>query len=154
MARSRTSHLFNTFIMQRLLFVFVLFMHFIQINEAQVVRRFHQSFDVEELTQLVVHAEGDVKINTWAGNTILVEVLIVTNIGTAAVVNLLQKEGRYELVLESAGDKTAIAHKLHHRQNIKVKGVDMDEAITYTISVPDSFTAEDVQTMRAFTRKL
>jgi hypothetical protein len=123
-----------------------------QIISAQVIRRFHQNFEVDSLSSIQIEVEGDVTINTWAGNTVLVEIYITSQNGSAAVLNLLQKEGRYDLEMLNSSLDGTVVQKMKHRQNIKVKGIDMDETIKYTISVPDNFAAEDLQTMRSFRR--
>jgi hypothetical protein len=119
---------------------------------SQTVKRFHQNFEVEEISAIQIAAEGDVTINTWAGNSVLVEIYITTSVGTPAVINLLQKDGRYDLLLEKSATNAMVVNKVKHRQLIKVKGIDMDETIKYTISVPDSFASENLETMRSFKR--
>ena len=123
---------------------------FVMSAQSQTVRRFHQNFDVEEIESIDIQVKGNVQVNTWAGNTILVEVNITTANGSAAVLNMLQKEGRYDLDLKKNGLSGQVENKMTHQQNIKVKGVEMDETIEYTISIPDSFRAENVEVMRNF----
>jgi hypothetical protein len=138
--------------MKRLIFFFALLLGFVSQAYSQTIRRFHQSFEIEDLTAIQVAAEGDVTINTWAGNTILVEIYITTSVGTPALINLLQKDGRYDLLLEKSATNAVVVNKMKHRQLIKVKGIDMDETIKYTISIPDSFAIQDLETMRSFKR--
>jgi hypothetical protein len=138
--------------MKRLIFFFALLLGLVLQAYGQTIRRFHQSFEIEDLTAIQVAAEGDVTINTWAGNTILVEIYITTSVGTPALINLLQKDGRYDLLLEKSVTNAVVVNKMKHRQLIKVKGIDMDETIKYTISIPDSFAIQDLETMRSFKR--
>jgi hypothetical protein len=138
--------------MIRLILLCALFFWSNQIISAQVIRRFHQNFEVDSLSSIHIEVEGDVTINTWAGNTVLIEIYITSQNGSAAVLNLLQKEGRYDLEILKSSLDGAVVKKMKHKQNIKIRGIDMDETIKYTISIPDSFAAEDLQTMRSFTR--
>ncbi len=136
--------------MIRLLFLF-LFVGLTSANvSAQAIKRFHQTFSVDSLQKIEIQVEGDVSVNTWAGNTLLVEIYVNSQNGSNAVLNLLQKEGRYDLELQNTFGDGVVVTKMKHRQHIKVKGIDMDETIKYTITVPDRFAAEDVQTLRIF----
>lgn len=118
----------------------------------QTIRRFHQNFEIDEIKTLQLAVDGDVTVNTWSGNTILVEIYIETKVGSPAVINLLQKDGRYDLDIQKSVTASVVVNKVKHRKSIKVKGLDMDETIKYTISVPDSFSAQDQETLRAFVR--
>jgi hypothetical protein len=108
-------------------------------TQAQAVRRYHQTLSVTDATSLTVEAQGQVELTTWAGSDVLVEITVTTAGGSVAVLNHLQKEGRYDLAIVQVNGKATIVNKMAKRQAIKVKGADMDEHIKYTISVPEQY---------------
>jgi hypothetical protein len=124
--------------MIRFFYFFVLFLSFITLGQSQSVRRFHQNFDVQEATTLQITAPGKVEIVKWAGNEILVEVVISSANGSLAILNYLQKEGRYDLKLIVENGKAQLVGKSAKKQPVKAKGADMDEQVTYMISVPEN----------------
>jgi hypothetical protein len=134
--------------MKRFLFFALVICACVTNSSAQVIKRYHQNFSVDSLSSLRLEVEGDVAVNTWAGNTLLVEISVNSANGSNSVLNFLQKEGRYDLELQTTVVDGVLRQKAGQRQGFKIKGVDLEEIIKYTISVPDSFIAEDLQTFR------
>ncbi len=113
---------------------------FVTNAQAQSVRRFHQSIEVPEQQALTLAplSDAEVEVVQWEGSDILIEITVRSNTGSAAVLNHLQKEGRYDLVISTESGKPWLARKQVKRQVVKAKGVDMDEKVLYKISVPTS----------------
>jgi hypothetical protein len=136
--------------MTRYLILVLLFGLITNRAESQTIKRYHQSFEVEDITAINIDAVGDVTVNTWAGNTVLVEVYVSSENGSTAVMKHLQAEGRYDLKWNQIGKAISISNKMQNKQTVKIKGVEMVETIKYIISIPDTYTPQDVATMRSF----
>lgn len=129
-----------------------LFFCFITVASSQAVQRYHQSFEVDQVNAIDIQLEGNVQVETWAGNTVLVEVYVTTANGSSAILTHLQKQGRFDLQFIADGNKALLSKKDVIRQPIKTKGVELDETVKYLISIPDSFRTDNTELMRNFTK--
>lgn len=137
--------------MTRLLITFALFLCVVSAAQSQAVRRFHQDFNLDQASAILFDVDGEIEVVTWPGSNILVEAHISTDNGSTAILNFLQKEGRFDLAIENNNGVVTVVSKLKNHQPIKVKGVDMQEKRKYLISVPDSFM-HNSGTDKAFTK--
>jgi hypothetical protein len=121
--------------------------------QAQAVRRYHQSLSLTDASALQIDAQdAQVDVIKWAGSDILVEVTVSTNSGSTAILNHLQKEGRYDLIVTLEAGVAKVGRKQAKRQSIKAKGTEMDEIVHYKISVPESFTIQGGSDSNGFTK--
>jgi hypothetical protein len=119
------------------LLVFTLFLH--AATQAQAVRRYHQQLELSDASAVRVDAQAaEVEMKEWAGSEILVEVFVTTKSGSTTILNHLQQEGRYDLIVTVESGVAVVKNKMLKRQTIKVKGAEMDEQIWYVISVPEN----------------
>jgi formamidopyrimidine-DNA glycosylase len=127
--------------MIRFFISFALFLSFITVSNAQAVRRYHQSLAIADASAIQIEANGnEVDVIKWAGNDILIEITVTTKLGSTTILNHLQKEGRYDLAAKVENGTAIVLNSNTKRQNIKVKGAEMDEHIKYQISVPENAT--------------
>ena len=138
--------------MSRFFISFVLFLTFVVVGNAQAVRRFHQNLSLSEATSLQIDAQGEVEVVKWAGSDILVEVTVSSENGSVAILNHLQTQGRFDLLLNVEGSSAKLVNKLTNRQAIKVKGVEMDEHVKYTISIPENFDGRGLMEDHAYSK--
>jgi hypothetical protein len=130
--------------MNRISIFIVLFLSTFGAANAQATRNYEQNFQVATTTTnlQIVPDSADIEVVKYAGTDILVSVTIITTLGTTQILNHLQREGRYDLVVEVNGNTAVIMNKLAKRQTIKTKGVPLDEQIRYVISIPENFTTQ------------
>ncbi len=127
--------------MLRILFILAVFCSLHTAVQAQAVRRYHQNLLLTDATSLQLDVQdAQVEIIKWAGSDVLVETKVSITSGSAAILNHLQKEGRYDLMVSVQDGTAQLVRKQAKRQPIKAKGLDMDEAVHYTISVPENLT--------------
>jgi hypothetical protein len=139
--------------MLRSIFSLVLFLSCIMVGQSQAVRRYHQSLSLSEsATSLQIEAQGNVEVVNWSGSDILIEITVTTEAGSTAILNHLQKEGRYDLALNTDNTQAILVNKLTKRQPIKAKGADMDEHIKYHISIPEHISAANANINSAFSK--
>jgi hypothetical protein len=130
--------------MARIFILFALLLTFMHAANAQAVRQYQQSLPVAATTTaLQIVPEGaDITVVKYSGTDILVDVTITTTLGTTQILNHLQREGRYDLLVQVEGNTAIIMNKLAKRQTIKTKGVALDEQIKYVISIPENFSTQ------------
>jgi hypothetical protein len=127
--------------MTRFFFFIALSCSFITTSSAQAVRRYHQYLAITDATSIHINATAaQVEVVEWAGSEILIEVTVSSKSGSTAILNHLQKEGRYDLIVTVENGTATVLNKLAKRQTIKAKGAEMDEQVTYKISVPENYT--------------
>jgi ABC-type molybdate transport system substrate-binding protein len=139
--------------MTRFTILIALLCSFYTVTNAQSVRRFHQSLSLAEASSLQIDTQNAAtEVTKWSGSEILVEVTVTTNSGSTAILNHLQKEGRYDLAVTIDAGVAKVVRKQGTRQAIKVKGAEMDELVQYKISVPENFTIQGDSDINAFTK--
>jgi hypothetical protein len=127
--------------MTRFFFFIALSCSFITASSAQAVRRYHQNLALTDATSIHINAtSAQVEVVEWAGSEILIEVTVSSKSGSTAILNHLQKEGRYDLIVTVENGTAMVLNKLAKRQTIKAKGAEMDEQVSYKILVPENYT--------------
>lgn len=139
--------------MIRILITLVIFITSVSVTQAQTMRRYHQNLPLADVTSLHIDAQGEVELKKWSGSEILIEVTVTTRSGSTAILNHLQKEGRYDLTVVMQGGVAQIVNKQLKRQPIKAKGADMDEHVVYVISVPDNLPVTGSESAQVKTGK-
>lgn len=108
---------------------------------AQVVSRtFTKAFNLSGINHVQLDLPGNVELKTWDNETIRFEITVQLPDGSnASMVNELASVGRYNLSLTTVNATTSIDAPNLKRQ-IKVRGKELKENITFLIHVPKNVT--------------
>jgi hypothetical protein len=119
---------------------------------AQMTRTMYQVFEVDSVKRVTLDLAGLYELNTWAGNTILIENNIEISHASPEILDYLIKEGRYDVVSDTISPtEWRIYTKTRNRQPIKTPAGECTEIATVKIFVPDTYLWSDDKTM--LTRK-
>lgn len=119
---------------------------------AQMTRTMYQVFEVDSVKRVTLDLAGLYELNTWAGNTILIENNIEISHASPEILDFLIKEGRYDVVSDTISPtEWRIYTKIRNRKPIKTPAGECTEIATVKIFVPDTYLWSDDKTM--LTRK-
>jgi len=119
---------------------------------AQMTRTMYQVFEVDSVKRVTLDLAGLYELNTWAGNTILIENNIEISHASPEILDFLIKEGRYDVVSDTISpSEWRIYTKMRDRKPIKTPAGECTEIATVKIFVPDTYLWSDDKTM--LTRK-
>ena len=107
---------------------------------AQLAKTIHQTFDLGEAETVALQLQGDVEIETWAGNSVMTETQIELYDATPAVLKYFVEElGRYEIEAKEQGTGLALVSKDQTRRSIQYKGQQCFETTRTKVFVPDTY---------------
>ena len=108
--------------------------------DAQLVKTIHQTFSLDEAASVNLDLQGDVEIETWAGNAVMTETKIELYDATPAVLKYFVEElGRYEIEAQAQGEGLALVSKDKTRRSIQYKGQQCYETTKTKVFVPDTY---------------
>ncbi len=117
-------------------FVFLLLLGFPLFSEAQLTRTLHQSFDMGEISKVVMQLKDSIVVLPWEGNTVMSEARISIENTEPRILDGFIREGRYKLIGEKKGDGIVIVPAIN-RKKIRTKaGLDMNEVVVLHMYVP------------------
>jgi hypothetical protein len=118
---------------------------------AQMVRTLYQLFQVDSAQTLRLDISDIYEINTWAGNSVLVETTIKLGNGSPEILDYLIKKGRYDIAMDTVSPtELRLYTKMPDRDKNKLKtpSGEVTEIPEAKIFVPDSFIwTEDRKTL-------
>ena len=116
---------------------------------AQLVKTVHQTFPLDEAGSVHLDLQGDVEIETWAGNAVMTETKIELYDATPAVLKYFVEElGRYEIEARAQGDALALVSKDKLRRSIRYKGQECFETTKTKVFVPDTYEVVEGMQLR------
>ncbi|MEM9824227.1 MAG: hypothetical protein AAF985_24290 [Bacteroidota bacterium] len=125
------------------LFVLALGLFSIQITSAQLSQVLHQTFELDEIDAVSLNIVGEYEIEKWAGNTIMTETSVQIYDASPSIFKHFVREGRYEILGESADAGFKLSSKDVERKTIRTKRGDCYEFIKIRIFVPEDFDLVD-----------
>ena len=119
--------------------------------QAQMVRTLYQLFEVDSVQTIQLEISDIYEINTWAGNSVLIETTIKLGNGSPEILDFLIKKGRYDVAIDSSmKESVRLYTKMPDRDKNKLKtpAGEVTEIPEAKIFVPDSFIwTEDKKTL-------
>lgn len=119
--------------------------------QAQMVRTLYQMFEVDSVKTIQLEISDIYEINTWAGNSVLIETTIKLGNGSPEILDFLIKKGRYDVAIDtSMKESVRLYTKMPDRDKNKLKtpAGEVTEIPEAKIFVPDSFIwTEDKKTL-------
>ena len=124
----------------RILITFTLTLFSICCASAQLEKVLHQTFEIGEADKINLDLKGEYKIELWAGNTVMTETQIrLTDASPAILKHFVEKEKRYELVLDNTDGIVDLYNFDKERKAIRTKNGECIEQVKLRIFVPDNF---------------
>ncbi len=119
--------------------------------QAQMVRTLYQLFEVDSVKTIQLEISDIYEINTWAGNSVLIETTIKLGNGSPEILDFLIKKGRYDVAIDtSMKESVRLYTKMPDRDKNKLKtpAGEVTEIPEAKIFVPDTFIwTEDKKTL-------
>ncbi|MBK8193613.1 MAG: hypothetical protein IPK76_10550 [Lewinellaceae bacterium] len=106
-----------------------------------VEKTFSKSFNTDGKGTISLDLPGAIDLKVWDNPTIRISITISIPSGSEAMLGELANVGRYNLISKSAGDVLTIASPNTQKQ-IRIKGEELRETITYVVFVPKDLTIE------------
>lgn len=104
-------------------------------------KTFSKSFSTESKGTIKLDLPGAIDLKIWDNTTIRVGITISIPSGNSAMLGELANVGRYNLVSKPEGDVLTITAPNMQKQ-IRVKGEELRETITFVIFVPKDLKIE------------
>jgi len=110
---------------------------------AQFSKTVHHTFEADSAQAITINIEGDVTVEPWEGNTVLVETNIrVYNASKSLFDFMVEEQGRYEVLGNQSGNTLAITSKDTERRIIQTKKGQANEEVIVRVRLPKKFTGE------------
>ena len=121
-------------------------------TNAQVQKSFQKTFNLNGAKVVLIDLKNaKVEIKRHSKEVMEVQTDVNLKNGNDALISQLSGQGRYDLNLGAERPEATLTGG--SRPTIKVSGADLDEQITYTISVPDYIDAQNVNSIAYGRRK-
>ena len=113
----------------------------VSVMNAQFSKTVHNSFEANEVNTISLDLAGDVTVEEWAGNTVLVETQIrLYNASKGIFTHFLEKEGRYDVLAEINEGELRIYSKDKVRKVIQTKNGQSTEEVLVRVLIPKQFS--------------
>jgi hypothetical protein len=109
---------------------------------AQLERTLFQSFEIDSVKAVNFEFKEDFLLETWAGNTVLIETKIKLHDATRPVLDYFIKHGRYEIKMDKTATDANFRLMLPDRKPIKTNRGECQEEVVMKVLVPDHFEWE------------
>ena len=102
---------------------------------------FHNSFEIgDSIETIEFDLAGEMQIESWAGNTILIETKVKSEEASDRLLKFLKDKGRYDIISEKNNSTLVVRTKNNNQRGIITKsGDELLENITHTIFLPENF---------------
>ena len=108
--------------------------------QAQFSKTIHNSIEADSADVITVDLAGEVSVEPWAGNTILVETQIRLYNATKGVFEyFVEQAGRYDVLHEQSGNSLRVYSKDMARKIIQTKHGQSEEEVTVRVMLPRAF---------------
>ena len=107
---------------------------------AQHEKIIHNSFDLDEVSQVKLNIYGEHTFEKWEGNTILTETTVQLHDASPAVFKHYLKEGRYQIMAEVENNALNISSVKMVRNPIKTKNGVCYEFVNTVVYYPEDFS--------------
>ncbi|MFK8055910.1 MAG: hypothetical protein AB8F78_07320 [Saprospiraceae bacterium] len=109
----------------------------------QFSKTVHHTFEADSAQTITINIEGEVIVEAWEGNTVLVETNIrLYNASKSLFEFMVEEQGRYEVLGNISGQTLAITSKDSERRIIQTKKGQANEEIFVRVRLPKKFTGE------------
>ncbi len=106
---------------------------------AQVIQQFHESYEINEVTDIKVDIEGEVEYVKWKGRALMVESYIRLENGSSAIMRHFLKKGRYNIISDESETRLVVESEFKNRQAIVTPNGTCDEIVQIKVFYPDIF---------------
>ena len=106
----------------------------------QLQKLIHQTFELDDASQVDLDLYGEYEVQEWAGNTILTETTIKLYDASPGILNHFVEKGRYNIKSEFAGEQLKLISADKERSPIKTnkeEGTEAFEEIKLRVFIPD-----------------
>ncbi len=117
----------------------------VTLGHAQFSKTVHHTFEADAAQTILVQLAGNVTVDRWAGNTVLVQTDIrLYNASKGIFTYFVEQVGRYEVLSSLTGETLNIVSKDPKRDAIVTKNGETVEEINVKVLVPNDFVGEGV----------
>lgn len=107
----------------------------------QFARTIHKHFEADEANQIQLHLVGDVEVENWEGNTILIQTDVhLFNASKGIFTHFVDKMGRYDIEAAMNGDLLDVRHTQQERKLISTKNGVATEEVKVKVFMPRYFS--------------
>ena len=92
------------------LIISICFLFIGQELQAQTTKKLHQSFMLDGIKDITIDVSYPYHVETWAGNTVLVETSVQLENAPPAIIRMFEQSGRYQIIesVQAASIKYAL----------------------------------------------
>jgi len=109
----------------------------------QFSKTVHHTFEADSAQTISVEVQGEVSIENWEGNTVLVETNIrVYNASKSLFEFMVEEQGRYEVLADLSGNSLKITSKDKERRIIQTKKGQANEEVLVRVRLPKRFNVD------------
>ena len=110
---------------------------------AQFSKTMHTSFEADSARVIRVDIVGEVSVEPWAGNTVLVETRArLYNSSKGVFDYFVEREGRYDVLAEVEGETLRLYSKVPERKTVQSKSGVAREEVLVRVLLPKAFLDE------------
>ncbi len=110
---------------------------------AQFSKTVHHTFEADSAQTISIDIEGEVTVEAWEGNTVLVETNIrLYNASKSLFEFMVEKQGRYEVLGNLNGNTLSLSSKDSERRVVQTKNGQANEEVYVTVRIPKKFIGE------------
>jgi hypothetical protein len=102
---------------------------------SQISRTTYEVIPSENITHVNVQMDGDVVVERWTGDRVMIETKVDIYNASNSLVEFLIKEGRYELDKQPAGSSITLSNRKNNKA-ITIKGIMVSEILKQRVFVP------------------
>jgi hypothetical protein len=106
---------------------------------SQISRTTYEVIPSENITHVNVQMDGDVVVERWTGDRVMIETKVDIYNASNSLVEFLIKEGRYELDKQPAGSSITLSNRKNNKA-ITIKGIMVSEILKQRVFVPEKMT--------------
>ena len=108
--------------------------------EAQFAKTMHTSIEADSVSAITVDLQGDVSVESWDGNTVLVETSVkLYNASKGVFEYFVERAGRYDVLTEASAGGLRIYSKDTERKIIQTKNGTSSEEVVVIVRLPKEF---------------
>lgn len=113
-------------------------------GRAQYQKILHQTFVVSDSTQQIrVDINGTLELQTWVGNTLLLESTVILENGNRSLFSFLEKSGRYAVKITSRDSILTLESVLPDPPLVTTATGSIREYVQVKLLIPDIFQPTD-----------
>ena len=108
----------------------------------QAQTTFVKSFKLNGSDYLMLNLDGDVEVKEWKDGFLRIHTNVASDNATSEALKFFSRQGRYNLRPSLQGDGSLAISSVDRPINVKYRGQDLSEKVSYTVFIPENVGVE------------